>query len=158
VPVPSEQVRCLRQLLGARETLVSMRTKLKNMAHAALSRNGVALRRSAFASGAGRERLTRREDLPEADLLVLRAWLRQIEQLNSEIKRVEDEVTRRGRTLKGLRRLLQVHGLKLLSAISLLVEVGDIALFDTSKQLVSPRRALGQGGCAVPGGRRSRHR
>ena len=137
VPVPSEQVRCLRQLLEARATLVGMRTKLKNMAHAALSRNGVALTRSAFASGAARERLARREDLPAADLLVLRACLRQIAQLNSEIKQVEAEVMRRGRTLKGLRRVLQVHGLNLLSAISLLVEVGDIALFDTSKQLVS---------------------
>ena len=46
-------------------------------------------------------------------------------------------MARRGRGLKGLRRLLQVHGLNLLSAISLLAEVGDIALFDTSKQLVS---------------------
>jgi transposase len=137
VPVPSEQVRTLRQLLQARETLVSMRTQLKNMAHAAFSRNGIALTRTAFASAAGRARLASRGDLPEADLLVLRAALRQIEQLNAEIKAVEEEVTRRGRGLKGLRRLLQVHGLNLLSAVSLLAEVGDIALFDTSKQLVS---------------------
>ena len=44
VAVPTEQVRALRQLLQARETLVSMRTKLKNTAHAASSRNGVAPR------------------------------------------------------------------------------------------------------------------
>jgi transposase len=114
-----------------------MRTKLKNMAHAAFSRNGIALQRSAFASAAGRARLASRDDLPGADLLVLGAALRQIEQLDSEIKRIEEEVTKRGRTLKGVRRLLQVHGLNLLSAIALLAEVGDIALFDTSKQLVS---------------------
>jgi transposase len=137
VPVPSEQVRTLRQLLQARETLVSMRTKLKNMAHAAFSRNGIALTRTAFASAASRARLMSRDDLPAADLLVLRAALRQIEQLDAEIKAVEDEVTRRGQNLKGLRRLLQVHGLNLLRAISLLAEVGDIAPFDTSKQLVS---------------------
>lgn len=137
VSVPSEQVRTLRQLLQARETLVSMRTKLKNMAHAAFSRNGVALTRAAFASAASRARLMSRDDLPAADLLVLRAALRQIGQLDGEIKQVEEEVARRGRSLKGLRRLLQVHGLNLLSAISLLAEVGDIALFDTSKQLVS---------------------
>jgi transcriptional regulator of acetoin/glycerol metabolism len=34
---------------------------------------------------------------------------------------------------------LQVHGLNLLSAISLLAEVGDINLFDMSKQLFSSR-------------------
>ncbi len=137
VPVASEQVRTLRQLLQARETLVSMRTKLKNMAHAAFSRNGIALTRAAFASAVSRARLVERDDLPEADLLVLRAALRQIEQLDAEVRQIEEEVTKRGRTLKGLQRLLQVHGLNLLSAISLLAEVGDIALFDTSKQLVS---------------------
>jgi transposase len=137
VPVPSEQIRTLRQLLQARETLVSMRTKLKNMAHAAFSRNGLALTRAAFASAVSRSRLMRRDDLPATDLLVLHAGLRQIEQLDSEIKMIEEEVLRLGHTLKGLRRLLQVHGLNLLSAISLLAEIGDINLFDTSKQLVS---------------------
>lgn len=137
VPVPSEQMRELRQLLQARETLVSMRTKLKNMAHAAFSRNGIALTRAAFASGVGRARLMSRGDLPAADLLVLRAALRQIEQLDAEIKAVEEEVVRRGKSLRGVSRLLQVHGLNLLSAISLLAEIGDIDLFDTSKQLVS---------------------
>jgi transposase len=137
VPVPSEQVRTLRQLLQARETLVSMRTKLKNMAHAAFSRNGIALTRAAFASRSSRARLMSRDDLPAADLLVLRTCLRQIEHLDAEIKVIEEEVMRRGKLLRGVRRLLQVHGLNLLSAISLLAEVGDINLFDTSKQLVS---------------------
>jgi transposase len=137
VPVPSEQVRTLRQLLHARATLVSMRTKLKNMAHAAFSRNGIALTRAAFASRSSRARLAKRDDLPAADLLVRRAALRQIEQLDSEINGVEEEVVRRGKSLRGVSRLLQVHGLNLLSAISLLAEVGDITLFETSKQLVS---------------------
>jgi transposase len=137
VPVPSEQVRVLRQLLQARETLVSMRTKLKNMAHAAFARNGVALTRAAFASASSRRRLSGRDDLPDCDLLVLRSALRQIEQLDAEVSQLEAEIIKRGKALKGLRRLLQVHGLNLLSAISLLAEVGDIALFDTSKQLVS---------------------
>jgi transposase len=136
-PAPSEQVRCLRRLLQAREALVSMRTRLKNMAHAAYSRNGVALTRAAFASAAARARLSDGEGLPDADRLVLDVALRQIAQLDAEIKAVEAEVVRRGKTLRGVRRLLQVHGLNLLSAISLLAEVGDIALSDTSKQLVS---------------------
>ena len=114
-----------------------MRTKLKNMAHAAFSRNGIALTRAAFASAAGRGRLSNRDDLPPSDLLVLRTCLRQIEQFDSEIKAVEEEVVRRGKSLPGVRRLLQVHGLNLLSAIALLAEVGDSTLFDTSKQLVS---------------------
>ena len=137
VRVPSEQVRCSRQLLQARETLISMRTKLKNMAHAAFSRNGAALTRAAFASAPGRARLMRSDDLPEADPLVLRGALRQIEQLDSEVRQLEAEIIGRGKTLRGVKRLLQVRGPNLLSAISLLAEAGGIALFDTSKQLVS---------------------
>jgi transposase len=130
-------LRALRQLLQARETLVSMRTKLKNMAHAAFSRNGVALTRADFASAAGRARLSARAGLPEADRLVPDVALRQMARLDSEIKAVEKDVVRRGKSLRGVSRLLQVHGLNLLSAISLLAEVGDIEWFDTSKQLVS---------------------
>src|ERR1700749_3536642 len=94
VPVPSEQVRTLRELLQARETLVGMRTKLKNMAHAAFSRNGIALTRAAFASASSRARLATRDDLPAADLLVLKVALRQIEQLDAEVKKIEEEGTR----------------------------------------------------------------
>jgi transposase len=137
VTVPSEQTRALRQLLEARETLVSMRTKLKNVGHAAFSRNGVALTRAAFASQASRARLLAREELPAHDLVILRACLRQMEELDQEIGALEAEIIARGKALRGLRRLLQVHGLNLLSAISLLAEIGDITQFETSKQLVS---------------------
>jgi transposase len=137
VPVPDERVRRLRHLLRARETLVGMTTKLKNMAHAALTRNGVALPRAAFASEAGRRRVAARDGLATADRAIIEAALRQMASLEAEVAQLEAEVVRLGKGLPGLKRLLQVHGLNLLSAVALLAEVGDIALFDTSKQLVS---------------------
>jgi transposase len=137
VSVPSERVRQLRHLLQARETMVGLRTKLKNLGHAALTRNGIALSRSAFASRVARERLQQRDDLSAADRVILTAALRQIEELDQEIGRLEDEIVRLGKTLKGIKRLLQLHGMNLLSAISLLAEIGSIELFETSKQLVA---------------------
>ena len=137
VPVPSQRVRQLRHLLQARETLVGLRTKLKNLGHAALMRNGIALSRSAFASGVARERLRKRDDLSAADTVILTAALRQIAELDKEIAELEAEIIRVGKTLAGVKRLLQLHGLNLLSAISLLAEIGDIHLFETSKQLVA---------------------
>jgi transposase len=137
VPVPSERVRQLRHLLQARETLVGLRTKLKNLGHAALTRNGIALARSAFASKVGRERLKQRDDLSAADRLILRTALRQIDELDKEVEQLEAEIVRSGKTLAGVKRLLQLHGLSLLSAISLLAEIGDIQLFETSKQLAA---------------------
>ncbi len=137
VSVPSERVRRLRQLLEARETLVSMRTKLKNMGHAALARNGIALSRAAFASAASRTRLSVRDDLPSTDALIMQATLRQITELNKEVEQLEAEIIKVGKTLPGIPRLLQLHGMNLLSAISLLAEIGDIHRFETSKQLTA---------------------
>ena len=82
-------------------------------------------------------RLASRDDLPAADRLVLDVALRQLARLDAEVQAVEEGVIKRGKTLRGVSRLSQAHGLNLLSAISLLAEVGDIALFGTSKQLVS---------------------
>ena len=137
VPVPSERIRQLRELLRARETLVSVRTKLKNMAHAALTRNGIKVARSAFATLIARNRLLNRDDLARTDLIILQAAIRQINELDREIGQLESEIISRGKTLKGLKRLLQLHGMNLLSAISLLAEIGDIELFESSKQLTS---------------------
>ena len=137
VPLPSEKVRQLRHLLQARETLVGIRTKLKNLGHAALTRNGIALTRSAFASRTARERLQKRDDLSAADVIILHSALRQIDELDKEIERLENEIVCLGKTLKGIKRLLQLHGMNLLSAISLLAEIGSIEQFETSKQLVA---------------------
>lgn len=137
VAVPSQKIRELRHLLQARETLVGMTTKLKNMGHAALTRNGIALSRAAFATTGNRKRLSQRDDLATADRTIMAAALRQLTALEEEIAQLESEITRVGQSLPGLKRLLQVHGLNLLSAIALLAEIGDIQRFETSKQLTA---------------------
>jgi transposase len=134
--VPDATIRELRQLFTTRETLVHMTTQLRNMGHAALVRNGIGRGRGAFAKPESRRRLARLEGLPPSDRLVLELVLRQIEQLEAEIVQVEREIIRRGRQLRGLKRLLQVRGLSLVSAIGILVEIGDITRFASAKQLV----------------------
>ena len=84
-----------------------------------------------------RERLHKRDDLSAADRVILSAALRQIEELDQEVGRLEDEIMRLGKTLKGIKRLLQLHGMNLLSAIRRLSEIGSIEQFETSKQLVA---------------------
>jgi transposase len=137
VSVPSEKMRQLPHLLQARETLVGMRTKLKNMGHGALTRNGIGVPRSAFASRLSRARLSKRDDLAPADALIMQAALRQIEELDREVEVLGTEIVRLGKGLAGVQRLLQVNGMNLLSAISLLAEIGDINLFESSKQLTA---------------------
>lgn len=137
VLVPSERIRQPCHLLQARETMVGMRTNLKNMGHGALTRNGIAQSRSAFALRLSCTRLSRRDHLAPADALILQAALRQIAELNREVEALGAEIVRVGKGLGGVKRLLQIHGINLLSAITLLAEIVDIALFDTSKQLTA---------------------
>ena len=137
VPMPTEQVEQLRHLLQARESLVRMLTQLKNMAHAALVRSGYAYGRAAFKSARTRTRLAKLEQLSAVDRQVIEMALRQMEQVEQEVAAMEAQIVSRGKGLAGLKRLLQIHGMNLLSAIGLLVEIGDIELFDSSKQLVS---------------------
>ena len=63
--------------------------------------------------------------------------MRQIDELDNEIEQLGAEIVRLGKTLKGIKRLLQLHGRNLLSAINLLSEIGSIELFETSEQLVA---------------------
>jgi transposase len=137
VPVPSEAVEQLRHLLQARESLVRMLTQLKNMAHAALVRSGYALKRSAFASPRTRGRVAELENLSVVDRQIIEMTLRQMSETEQEVSKLEAEIIERGKGLRGLPRLLQIHGLNLIAAIGLLVEVGNIEQFETSKQLVA---------------------
>lgn len=108
------------------------------MGHGALTRNGIALPRSAFASTVSRARLAKkRDDMAAADKVIMQAALRQIRELDKEVAALEAEIIRVGKTLSGLKRLLQLHGMNLVSAIALLAEIGDIHRFETSKQLTA---------------------
>lgn len=137
VPVPSEQIDQLRHLLQARESMVRMLTQLKNMGHAALVRSGYAMGRTAFNSKRARGKLLNLEQLTAVDRQIIEMTLRQMSQVEGEISQLEAEIIERGKSLAGLKRLLQVHGLNLLAAIGLLAEIGSIELFETSKQLVA---------------------
>lgn len=137
VVMPNARVRELRHLFTAREALVKMGHQLKNMGHAALARNGIAVTRAAFASHTGRARLARLEGLAPVDRLVLDMVLRQVETVEHEIDQLDRSIIRVGRHLPGLKRLLQIRGLGLVAAIGVLSEIGEIGRFASSKQLVA---------------------
>ena len=137
VVMPEPRVRELRHLFTAREALVGMGRGLKNMGHAALARNGVAVTRAAFASETGRRRLAHLEGLAPVDRQVLDMVLRQLETVDREIEEMERAIIQVGRHLPGLKRLLQVRGLGLIAAIGVLSEIGDVTRFPSAKQLLA---------------------
>ena len=137
VPIPDERIIRLRQLFAARDTLVKTATQYKNLAHAALARNGVLSRRADLASARGRERLARVEGLPPSDRAVLALALRQLEAVERELIDLERLIIGLGRDLPGLRRLLQIRGLGLVAAIGILAEIGDVAWFASARKLAA---------------------
>jgi len=95
-----------------------MLTQLKNMAHAALVRSGYAKERAAFKSKRTRAKLLSLEQLSAVDRQVLEMSLRQMSQVESEIQKLEAEIISRGKSMAGIKRLLQIKGVNLLEAVS----------------------------------------
>lgn len=137
VVMPEDRVRELRHLFTAREALVKTARQFKNIGHAALARNGIAVTRAAFATLTGRRRLSQLKGLADVDRQVLDMALRQTAVVELEIEDMERNILRVGRNLPGLKRLLQIRGLGLISAIGVLSEIGDITRFGSAKQLAS---------------------
>jgi transposase len=135
VPNPTPQVRELRTLLQARDNLVGMTTKLKNMGHGACTRHGKGIDAKAFASARGRQRLATLDGLPAGDQQIVAVVLRQLEHLEQAIATLETQIVQIGKSLPGLQRVLQIPGINLLSGIGLLAEIGDIQWFATAKHL-----------------------
>jgi transposase len=137
VAMPDRRTRELRELFAAREGIVKMVHQLKNIGHAALARNGIASSRSDFASARGRGRLARLDGLPSADRRIVDMTLRQIESLERELTELEQAIIQAGKSLPGLKRLLQIRGVGLVAAIGILAEIGDVNRFQSAKQLAS---------------------
>ncbi len=135
VPNPSPQIRELRTLFQARETLVGMTTKLKIMGHGVCTRQGKLIAANAFASGRGRQRLATIEGLPAGDQHLLGVVLQQLAHVEEAVASIETQIVQAGKDLPGLRRVVQIPGINLLSGIGLLAEIGDMHWFTNAKQL-----------------------
>ena len=107
------------------------------MGHGALTRNGIALGREAFATAIGRRRLIALTGLPAVDQQILHSVLRQLSTLEEEVAAIEATISQVGKTLPRLTQVLQLPGLNVLSGSGLLAEIGDLNWFDNSKQLVA---------------------
>jgi transposase len=128
-------MRHLRALLHAREDRGESATKVKTIGHGALTRNGLTGEGSAFASVRGRQRLAGRDGVTEGERPILLVALQHIEAVEQARDPWEQELVRQGKDLPGVRRLLQVPGLNLLSGIGLLAESGDMGWVTNAKQL-----------------------
>jgi transposase len=134
---PDEETRALRRYVSRRAQLVRQRSRAKNEIAAALQRN--LLERpdvDDVASTKGRQHLAELE-LPADERNTVDGCLRQITFLDEEIAQVERALAEAAVKSNEMRRLMSVPGVNLHTAATFMARVGDIARFDSPRELVS---------------------
>jgi len=136
--VPPLQVRELRALVAHRERLVSQRTAAKNRLHSVLHRHNIIAQEGRPFSEANRDWW---DSLPVSPTQKLRARhdLAVIEHLTSLIEEAEDELARLSVSdpwADVVPFLIQLPGMGLLTAMTILGAIGDITRFAKAKKLV----------------------
>lgn len=127
----------LKSLANTRNKLVQLRTALKNKIHGILNFHGIAAKREAFSSDKGLSRAMNAEGLSESARFEVEILVEQIRSLTASIKKIDGELTERGKSLKGHRNLTSIKGIGDRSASILLSVIGDIKNFPDRKQLDS---------------------
>ncbi len=121
----------LREHLRARNDLVRMRTMLKNRVHAVLHRRGILAPTADMFTKAGRAFLAQL-DLDEAGRTILDRYLETMDQIHRAIDESTaslKELMRRPRWAKPAALLQTMPGIGLITALTILAELGDLKRF-----------------------------
>lgn len=133
---PDETIRALRRRVARRARLVSYRARFKNEILAVLHRNLKNRPPMTDPFGvAGRQWLSE-QVLAEDERDTLDAALRQIDFLTQEITKIERQLAAFALDSVEARRLMTVPGVGLITSVAFLGQVGEIARFTDSRQLV----------------------
>jgi transposase len=133
--VPGEEIRTLRDLVRTRKALVEERTAEKNRVRAVLKRTDNAYD-SALFGPTGREYLAELS-LSDADRLIVEAHLAVIEEYDTQIDRLEEEIEAEVLESEAAQLLLSIPGVGQSTAALVVAEVGEIERFDRHEELVS---------------------
>ena len=134
--VPPRDLREIRALVRHRASLVRARTTVKNRVHAIVDQHGL---RCEYSDLFGKRSLEwlRGLELGALDRLMLDNHLGQVESLNGQIRRVDEEIRRRASLDEDVRLLLSLTGVDIYTALLIRSEVGCIDRFPDYRRLVS---------------------
>jgi len=126
----------LSSLIGTRDKFVKLRTTLKNKIHNILNANGIVTKREIFGSEKNLEKVLNKTD-DQGVLFELKIIIEELRNLNKAIKKIDKELTERGKKIKGHKNLTSITGIGDISATILLNAIGDINDFDGDHKLAS---------------------
>jgi len=132
--IPPHEVRDLRSLIARREKMVRLSTIAKNRLHAMLHRHHLRLTEKPFAP----EQRTWWESLPLSvtEQFLVHSDLDTLEFAQKQIAQVEEGLKKRSAEDERIPLLIQLPGVTMLTAITILAAIGDIARFPSAKKLV----------------------
>ncbi len=136
--VPPEQVRELRALINHRRRLISHQTQIKNRLQSLLHRHHIVPPGGKLYESANRQ-WWHNLDLSRSEKLRVRQDLFMLDQLAGLVKETADEIYRLSVTepwVQWVPYLVQLTGIGVLTAMTVLSAIGDIERFPTAKKLV----------------------
>jgi transposase len=158
--MPPEWVARMRRRLARREQLVRTRTRVKNEIHAVLMRQLKGRPPVSDLFGVKGLNWLRGLELPEVEDETVKAGLRHIEFLDSEIEQVERLIASEALASPQVKRLMTVPGVNVICAAIFLAAVGDIRRFKGSRPVVAylglDPRVYQSGSAPARGGRISK--
>lgn len=133
--IPPQEVRELRALIAQRSKMVKLATQAKNRLHAVLHRYHLAPPEGDLFGAAGRQWWVRLE-LTAVERVRIACDLSTLECAQTECAQIETLLKTLAAQDERVPYLVQLPGVGLLTAMTLLAAIGDIARFPTAKQLV----------------------
>jgi transposase len=132
--IPPYEVRDLRALIARREKMVRLSSMAKNRLHSLEHRNHLILPENSFSS----EQRTWWENLPlsTTEKLLVRSDLDTLEFAQKQVEQVEECLKQKSAQDERIPLLVQLPGVAMLTAITILAATGDITRFPTAKKLV----------------------
>jgi len=136
VRMRNKEERQLHSLIGTRDKFIKLRSALKNKLHNILNANGVVTKPEMFSSEKGLAALSSLE-LDPAYLFELGIIVDQIRSLNQAIEQMNQELSERGKHLKGHQNLTSITGIGKITATILLNAIGEVEQFSDEKKLAA---------------------
>jgi transposase len=133
--VPDHQLRALRRQVAQRASLVQQQTRLRNRIHAILNRNLLDCPYTDLFGKAGQGWLAE-QALPTEERSQVESALRLLTAVRSELEALERPLAQVAASDVGVRHLLTIPGIGLVTALAIVAVVGDVSRFPRPNQLV----------------------
>lgn len=139
--IPPGEIRDHRELPRTRMVFANLRTRLKNRIHSVFDKYGLHtdfVGISDIFGLRGREQMALTiKQLPMETRYTLRCLLRELDMVESQIKRIEKRMKKVFSETEAVRRLMTLPGIGFILAVAIANEIGDISRFTTPQRLAS---------------------